>query len=661
MIKKLSILTIKVLFGLSLLEHSANALTLNGKEVDFSSNKEQTTLKTRALTNEYKTIIVKFDTPLSEKTKEKFYNSGVSSIVYAGELSYYFYAKELVLENIDYQDNTFVAKADMISEYRMSKSGLSTFGFDPFINLNVLFLQELSDSELEEYFETNGIDATIIRSIKELKEAKIRVASLDLEKLKELPLIQYMDKSQNLTTVNGLKETRNVKSAENINVSKLWGANYGLNGENIRVGVVDGGSVRDTHQEFNEKGIKRVINKTNADTNFHATHVVGTIIGDGDKAQAKGMASKATVFSYGFNSVSFSSAILELYKRDGVLLSNHSYGYSDKVKLGVYDSEASTQDRAVYNNPFLNVFQASGNDGDVKGYADFQIIKGPGNSKNIFTIGALNISSTAAAKLSSTGPARDGRVKPDLSVRGEYVNSATDESDESYASMSGTSMATPAATGAAALIMQQYKKTTGRFDIRHDVLKAIMVNTAVDKENIGPDYKVGFGMIDAKKSVDVVKTLSTSKPLATIGTISHNQERVYPFSISKEISFKTTISWVDKEANPSSFISLVNDVDMKLVNVESGKIYYPYTLDKDNPDADAVKTKANRVDNIEQIEVYNLPQGSYELVVKGERIIALVVNPKTPKRLFSWLLTKSSKVAFANFKREGRTSLACIE
>ncbi len=622
MIKKLSTLTIKVLFSLALLEHSANALILNGKEVDFSNNKEQTTLKTRALTNKYKTIIVKFNTPLSKKNKEKFYNSGVSSIVYAGELSYYFYAKELVLEKIDYQDSTFVAKADMLSEYRMATSGLSTFGFDSFINLNVLFLQELSDSELKEYFKTNGIDATIVRSIKELKEAKIRVASLDLEKLKELPLIQYMDKSQTLTTVNGIKETRNAKSAENINASKLWGAEYELNGENIRVGVVDGGSVRDTHQEFNSNGIKRVINKTNADTNFHATHVVGTIIGDGDKAQAKGMASKATVFSYGFNSVSFSSAILELYKRDGTLLSNHSYGYSDKVKLGIYDSEASIQDKAVYNNPFLNVFQAAGNDGDVSGYADFGIIKGPGNSKNIFTIAALNMSSSGVAKLSSTGPTTDGRVKPDLSVRGEYVNSATNESDSSYASMSGTSMATPAATGAAALIMQQYKKTTGRFDIRHDVLKSIMVNTAVDKENIGPDYKVGFGMIDAKASVDVVRTLSTSKPLVTIGTISHNTQRVYPFSISKQMLFKTTISWVDKEANPSNPVSLVNDIDIKLVNVESGRVYHPYTLDKNNPDLAAIQTKANRVDNIEQIEVYNLPQGNYELVVKGEKIIS---------------------------------------
>ncbi len=622
MVKKLSALTIKVLFGLALLDQSATALTLNGTEVNFSSPYEQTILKTRALTNEHKTIIAKFNAPLSKKAKERFYNSGVSIIVYAGGFSYYIHAKESVLDNIEYLDSTFVAKADMRAEYRMEDSSLATFSFNPFVNLNVLFLEELSDSEMNEYFELNDIDATIVKSLKELKEAKIRVATSDLQKLKELPLIQYMDKSQNIITVNGIKETRNAKSADSINVSKLWGSEYGLNGENIRVGVVDGGSVRDTHQEFNENGIKRVINKTDTDTNFHATHVSGTIIGDGDKAQARGMAKNATLFSYGFSTVSFSSAILELYKKDGVLLSNHSYGYSDKVKLGIYDSEASIQDKVVYNNPFINVFEAAGNDGDVGGYEDFGIIKGPGNSKNIFTIGALNMNSNGVAKLSSTGPARDGRIKPDLVARGEYVNSATDESDTSYASMSGTSMATPAATGSAALIMQQYKKTTGRFDIRHDVLKSIMVNTAVDKENVGPDFKVGFGMIDAKAAVDVVKTISTSKPLVTIGTISHKLERVYEFTVLNATSFKTTISWVDKEANPSNSVSLVNDIDMKLVNTNSGKIYYPFTLDKNTPDALAVKTKVNRVDNIEQIEVNHLPAGSYKLVVTGHKIIS---------------------------------------
>jgi preprotein translocase subunit SecB len=44
-------------------------------------------------------------------------------------------------------------------------------------------------------------------------------------------------------------------------------------------------------------------------------------------------------------------------------------------------------------------------------------------------------------------------------------------------------------------------------------------------------------------------------------------------------------------------------------------------LDKNNPNAVAKTDKANKVDNIEQIEVSTLPQGNYELIIKGHMII----------------------------------------
>ena len=511
----------------------------------------------------------------------------------------------------------------MTSDYRMKEeSGLSTFAQDAYQNFNILFLAELSFSEVEKYFSDNSVDAYVLKVLPELREAQVEISAGDIEKLKKLPLIQYMDRNQKMKVVHGEKVDRNAVTAKNINVKTLQGSRYNLNGENMRIGVVDGGVVRSTHQEFTSNGVSRIVNKTNTDTNFHATHVAGTIAAEGDKSSAKGMANKAEVFSYGFSDVAFAESFLKLYNSDNVLLSNHSYGYSDKIRLGEYDSDAATQDRAVNNNPFLNVFEASGNDGEVDGYSDFGIIKGPGNSKNIFTIGALNVTSSNVAKLSSTGPVDDGRIKPDLCVRGEYISSATDESDSSYATMSGTSMATPAATGAAALIMQQYKRTTGGFDVRHDVLKSIMVNTAVDKENKGPDYKVGFGMIDAKAAVDTVKTIGTNSVLVGIDTLSHNGQKVYEFSLAQGGKFKTTLSWVDVEANPSSSVTLVNDLDLLLVNKDSGAKYYPYTLDKNNPNALAKANKVNRVDNIEQIEVSNLPQGNYQLVINGYKVIS---------------------------------------
>ena len=619
--KKLSILTMKTLFGLTLLDQSASALTLNGKKVNFSTVKDKKIIKTRAVMSGYKTIIVKFSTPLSDSEKELIYAKGVSTITYAGDLSYYIYGKKSVIDSLRCTKLDAIGRVDMLADFRMkAESGLTTLSYGAYQTFNLLFLSELSYTEVEKYLSDNGIEATVLKALPSLKEACIEVASKDIEKLKNLSLIQYMDRSQKMKTVQGEKIDRNSVTAKNINVSKLWSGTYNLNGENMSIGVVDGGVVRDTHQEFTINGITRVVNKSNTDTNFHATHVAGTIVAEGDKSSARGMANRATIYSYGFSDVAFAESFLKLYSNDGVLLSNHSYGYSDKIRLGEYDSDAATQDKAVSNNPFINVFEAAGNDGEISGYADYGIIKGPGNSKNIFTIGALNITSSHVAKLSSTGPVNDGRIKPDLCVRGEYINSTTDDSDSSYSTMSGTSMATPAATGAAALIMQQYKRVTGGFDVRHDVLKSIMVNTAVDKENAGPDYKVGFGMIDAKSAVDTVKTIGTSGSLVGINSLSNDGEKVYNFSHNGG-KFKTTLSWVDQSANPSAAVTLVNDLDMILVK-DSGEKYYPYTLNKNKPNALASTNKANRVDNIEQIEVANLPQGNYKLIVKGYKVIS---------------------------------------
>jgi hypothetical protein len=187
--------------------------------------------------------------------------------------------------------------------------------------------------------------------------------------------------------------------------------------------------------------------------------------------------------------------------------------------------------------------------------------------------------------------------------------------------MSGTSMASPAATGMGLLVAQEYKRVTGGYDIRHDTLKAVLINTAEDIANPGPDYKAGFGMIDAKAAVEAISTISGKYPLVHISQIRHGRENSYAFRLPARSDLKVTIAWVDPEADPSSAVTLVNDIDIFLQNDETGKIYYPYTLDKDHPSRIAQQNKANHVDNIEQIEVADLPAGDYKLVVKGTKII----------------------------------------
>ncbi len=599
------------------------ALKLNENSVVFYDIKNINSKKVRSFNQNYKVMLIKTVSPLNQKEINSFYKEGAKAIVYAGDLSYFVYAKSSkiapLIKKLSSKYSKIVSYADMKSEYKISNSlkqkAQNLFAGD-LVDVNLLFFVEFSKDELKSYL--HNIDLEILSQNQTLKSAKVRLSIEQINKLAQLEAIQFIDLSVNDLSISGtVKKTRNLQTAKHTDVTTLWGNGYNLSGKGIRVGIVDGGKVLTTHQELSGRVF---IEGDNYKTNRHSTHVAGTIGAKGVDESARGMANGVSIYSYSFLDVAFADSVATMYSKRSILLSNHSYGYSDKVKLAEYDEEARKQDQLVRSNPYINIFQAAGNDGSESSYPDFGFIKGPANSKNIFTIGALDSSSSDVATLSSKGPVRDGRIKPDLVVRGEYVKSTDSLTNNSYIWMSGTSMATPAATGIAALLSEAYKNITGD-DIRHDTLKSILINSAIDKANKGPDYKAGFGMIDAKAAADVIKTLTTSNPLVIESKVKNEEVKVYSFSLENATDFKTTISWVDPAPNPSSYKTLVNDIDIWLENKTTGKIYYPYSLSKDSPNALATANSFNRVDNIEQIEVKNLPSGEYSLFVKGYEII----------------------------------------
>ena len=572
------------------------------------------------------TIMIEAASPLSEADKEILYDAGIENIVYAGALGYYIYGDTSHLENalnsIDKikSISAILPSSKVSSTVQNHQDTLSDFAYGAPIEFTILLIKEMNQDALSRYLQEAGIDATVYDVMPSLKSAKIKISSDAYEKVKSLPLIQYMDKSHTLG-VNETKKSRNLKSATYENITKLWSDTYHLNGEGMSVAVVDGGLVRNTHQEFVNGGVSSVVlENTISSYADHATHVAGTIIADGDNQKARGVANQATLYSYTFLDSAFADKTVTIYQKDGVLFSNHSYGYSDMTKLGEYDSEAAKQDRAVAGNPYLNIFEAAGNDGEEAGYPAYGKIKGPGNSKNILTIGALNINASGVAKFSSNGPTRDGRIKPELCARGESIYSTSSSSDDAYFWMAGTSMATPSVTGIGLLAAQAYQKVSGGYDIRHDILKACMINAAIDKGRKGPDFDSGFGMVDAKATIDTINSLSSNKPLVYADSVSHQERKELHFQMVEAGHFKATISWIDPEASPTSAQALVNDIDMWLEN-SAGKKFYPYTLDGAHPTALAVQTKLNHVDNNEQVEVANLPAGAYTLVIKGGLIV----------------------------------------
>lgn len=427
---------------------------------------------------------------------------------------------------------------------------------------------------------------------------------------------EYKAKSNNLRSYNH-------DSAIAAQVDKLWDSPYNLNGSGIKIGLVDGGSVLSSHIELRN----RITNLSRVDTDLHATHVAGTLISAGTHvASSRGFANKAEVYSFSYTKVFFADSVKKFASDYGILISNHSYGYEGSEGIGEYDNNSKALDLAVRENPYIIAVMAAGNDGeeylDDSSYRKWGLIKGGSNAKNVITVAAIDNESNKIASFSSTGPMTYGRLKPDIALDGANVLSTSNYDNTAYKSMDGTSMATPAATGAIALLSQRYRQVNGG-NIRLDTMKAILFNTAVDIENPGPDYKSGFGHLDALEAVKVIDSMSLgNETLVKLDSIDEGDNQRYFINSERYQDFKVTLAWVDdsyQDCNGCANDILINDIDMVLINENTGKKVYPYTLDEDSPDSDAVLTKKNHFDPQEQIS-FSLKPGNYSLQIYGRKI-----------------------------------------
>ncbi len=416
--------------------------------------------------------------------------------------------------------------------------------------------------------------------------------------------------------------TYNLKTAIQTGINILQKEPYNLSGKNQKIAIVDGGEIKRDHKAFLEvNGTSRVISRTTEIVDEHATHVAGTIGANSFDINGTGMAPNSKLYSYSYNDNYFASSIKKAFEDDDIYISNHSYGLADKEYLGEYNSLAIDLDNAIYANKNLITCIAAGNDRGSAEYGDYQIIKGPSNAKNVLTIGALNDNGDELAPFSSTGPVFDGRIKPDFTIRGSVIYSVGIDDNESYQYMQGTSMATPAVTGTIALINEYYQKIldNNNSHIRFDQVKAILMNSAIDLGNIGPDYMYGYGKINAKKAVDILSTIEDNNPLIFSSEIKKDGFEKYTFNILEDnTTFRASIAWADLAGDSNNPKTLVNDIDM-WISDEDRNIVYPYRLDKNNPSKVAIQDEKNHIDNAEMIES-TLKSGKYYLYIKGEEI-----------------------------------------
>jgi len=393
----------------------------------------------------------------------------------------------------------------------------------------------------------------------------------------------------------------------------------GLTGKGVRIGLWDS-NVGD-HVDYGDRIQRLEYEISIASTGAHGMHTAGTILGSGllDE-RARGIAPDARIWASNFNEESNGKIpeqeMLDLYDAEHISLTSNSYGMQMFQLCGLdnfYNYTAmgfrNIDILSCWEPTLTHVFSA-GND---QGACNKPFGHSTRYSKNIISVAAVD-KWGKITDFSSFGPLRDGRMYPIVSARGKEVYSTID--GQRYTEMNGTSMACPMVTGHLALLTQRWGQLHGGTTPYNYFLKALIANTARDAGNVGPDYKYGFGILDAEAALMAME--NEWFHLATLPQGGADQKITLDVPAGvKEL--RVMLCWSDpvsQKEYKTGETPLVNDLDLTVTDA-GNTIYWPYTLNPEKPNEIAVATQKNTVDNIEQVVVKNPTVGAYTITVSG--------------------------------------------
>jgi len=428
---------------------------------------------------------------------------------------------------------------------------------------------------------------------------------------------------------------------------------YNLRGRNVNVGIWESGNPDNTHPDL-EGRINVIENKMIKD---HATHVAGTVGGTGKNSSGtlRGMAPNVTFCAYSTAGDDNEAEDHEdAIKNKGINLSQNSWRSGNYTLRGRYTARSKKFDqvvRGVYDRKIPVIFIA-GNE-NTQTTSGYNTVMPPGGTaKNAITVGAVNSDDYGMPWFSSWGPTNDGRVKPDIVAPGCQaggdggINSSTpdafinvypwadwdgsgDDFRPFYDVMCGTSMAAPVVSGAVALMMEYFQDMGNR---RHGTLplpstyKALLIHTAHDVNETGPDYPTGYGLINVSKATYFLRRGGINAMIEE-GTITttRNTDSYWMYVSNYTEEFKVTLAWDDWEGTENAYKELVNDLDLVVI-APNGTIYRPWSLNRYTPSASAT-TGIDRKNNVEQVYVDDPCDGNWTINVTGH----IIANPNNPQ------------------------------
>ena len=241
------------------------------------------------------------------------------------------------------------------------------------------------------------------------------------------------------------------------------------------------------------------------DGSGHGTHTMGTMVGDNGVGVAPGA---QWIAVRAFNSAGSGQNSWIHAAFQWVLAPNGNPALAPDIVNNSWgnnvgeNTEFQADVLALLNAGIYPVFSA-GNNGSAAG-----TVGSPGSFDISFAVGATTIDDEIA-DFSSRGPSPWGKIKPDVSAPGKGVVSTYPGG--AYASLNGTSMAAPHASGLAALLLQVDPALSNNLDN----ISAVIKTTAVPLGSPIPNNDYGSGRIDAYNAVMAVASVGTMQGAVT--------------------------------------------------------------------------------------------------------------------------------------------------
>ncbi|MBL0342033.1 MAG: S8 family serine peptidase [Bacteroidetes bacterium] len=436
---------------------------------------------------------------------------------------------------------------------------------------------------------------------------EIRVEISRINEVAALPFVCGVEPIAPPSTPDDEK-ARSLHRSNVINTYSPMGRHY--DGTGVSAALGDDGTVG-PHIDYQGR-----IDQSNAAVNngTHGDMTTGILMGAGNiDPTIRGMGTGAFIYIYdigGYNHVLNSPTTNQTL---GVMVTSTSYsqGCND------YSVDTQTGDQILNQNPtLLHVYSAGNNGtGDCQYGAGANwgnITGGYKQGKNVIACGNLNYLD-ALENSSSRGPSEDGRIKPDICANG--IDQLSTDGPNDYQVGGGTSAACPGVAGIVTQLHQAFRELNGGTNAEGALIKACLLNTAEDLGNSGPDFKFGWGRVNAYRAV---KTLEDNRYLSDV--ISQGATNNHTITVPANTKqLKLMVYWCDVEGDPLAAKALVNDLNM-IVTDPTSTSYNPWILDF-APNPAALNTVAIRgIDdrnNMEQVTINDPAAGSYSIDING--------------------------------------------